>query len=50
MYESAVKLGAIPFDSNPNWENQLSDSYMDLGIKKFNRKDGRNHRYISKNV
>ncbi|XP_060770807.1 centrosomal protein of 152 kDa isoform X4 [Neoarius graeffei] len=42
LYESAVKLGAVSFDSNPNWENQLSESYMDLGIKKVRWKDGRN--------
>ncbi|MCI4381828.1 hypothetical protein PGIGA_G00256550 [Pangasianodon gigas] len=35
LYESAVKLGAVSFDSNPNWENQLSESYIDLGIKKL---------------
>lgn len=44
LYESAVKLGAVSFDSNPNWENQLSESYMDLGIKKVRWKDGRNPR------
>ncbi|MCJ8735943.1 hypothetical protein PDJAM_G00253320 [Pangasius djambal] len=43
LYESAVKLGAVSFDSNPNWENQLSESYIDLGIKKVKWKDGRNH-------
>ncbi|TSM52318.1 COP9 signalosome complex subunit 2 [Bagarius yarrelli] len=41
LYESAVKLGAVSIDSN--WENQLSESYIDLGIKKVNWKDGRNH-------
>ncbi|XP_026775518.3 centrosomal protein of 152 kDa isoform X2 [Pangasianodon hypophthalmus] len=43
LYESAVKVGAVSFDSNPNWENQLSESYIDLGIKKVNWKDGRKH-------
>ncbi|XP_046715991.1 centrosomal protein of 152 kDa isoform X2 [Silurus meridionalis] len=43
LYESAVKFGAVSFDSNPNWTNQLSESYVDLGIKKVNWKDGRNH-------
>ncbi|XP_053345692.1 centrosomal protein of 152 kDa isoform X1 [Clarias gariepinus] len=43
LYESAVKLGAVSFDSKPNWENQLSESYIDLGIKKVNLRDGRNH-------
>ncbi|XP_053498224.1 centrosomal protein of 152 kDa isoform X2 [Ictalurus furcatus] len=43
LYESAVKLGAVCFDSNPNWENPLSESYVDLGIKKVSWKDGRNH-------
>ncbi|XP_027028950.2 centrosomal protein of 152 kDa isoform X1 [Tachysurus fulvidraco] len=43
LYESAVKLGAVSLDSNPNWENQLSESYIDLGIKRVKWKDGRNH-------
>ncbi|KAL7867924.1 hypothetical protein SRHO_G00093080 [Serrasalmus rhombeus] len=43
LYESAVKLGAVSFDSNTDWENQLSESYIDLGIKKVNWKNGRNH-------
>ncbi|KAG7323998.1 hypothetical protein KOW79_012014 [Hemibagrus wyckioides] len=43
LYESAVKLGAVSFESNPNWENHLSESYVDLGIKKVSWKDGRNH-------
>ncbi|KAF5907494.1 centrosomal protein, partial [Clarias magur] len=43
LYESAVKLGAVSFDSKLNWENQLSESYIDLGIKKVNWRDGRNH-------
>ncbi|XP_036432002.1 centrosomal protein of 152 kDa [Colossoma macropomum] len=43
LYESAVKLGAVSFDSNTEWENQLSESYIDLGIKKVNWKNSRNH-------
>ncbi|KAL6474318.1 hypothetical protein MHYP_G00178790 [Metynnis hypsauchen] len=43
LYESAVKLGAVSFDSNTDCENQLSESYIDLGIKKVNWKNGRNH-------
>ncbi|KAI4872117.1 hypothetical protein NFI96_031063 [Prochilodus magdalenae] len=42
LYESAVKLGAVSFDSNTDWDNQLSQSYIDLGIKKTNWKNGRN--------
>ncbi|XP_072529793.1 centrosomal protein of 152 kDa [Salminus brasiliensis] len=42
LYESAVKLGAVSFDSNTDWENQLSESYIDLGIKKVHWKNARN--------
>ncbi|XP_062856378.1 centrosomal protein of 152 kDa [Trichomycterus rosablanca] len=43
LYESAVKLGTLSFDSNPDWENQLSESYIDLGIKKVNWKKDKNN-------
>ncbi|XP_056138433.1 centrosomal protein of 152 kDa [Lampris incognitus] len=43
LYESAVKHGVIALDLNADWDNQLSESYMDLGIKKTNRKNGRLH-------
>uniref|UniRef100_A0A8B9LLN1 CEP152 CEP63 binding coiled coil domain-containing protein n=1 Tax=Astyanax mexicanus TaxID=7994 RepID=A0A8B9LLN1_ASTMX len=42
LYESAVKLGAVSFDSNTDWENHLSESYIDLGIKKVHWKNQRN--------
>lgn len=45
LYESAVKLGAVSFESNKDVENQLSESYIDLGIKKSNWKHTHtNHR------
>ncbi|XP_026167848.1 centrosomal protein of 152 kDa [Mastacembelus armatus] len=43
LYESAVKHGVIAFDLSNDWENQLSDSCMDLGLKKANRKNGTLH-------
>ncbi|XP_026872929.2 centrosomal protein of 152 kDa [Electrophorus electricus] len=43
FYESAVKLGAVAFDLNTDWENHLSESCIDLGIKAVNRNNGRNH-------
>lgn len=46
LYESAVKHGVIGLDLSEEWENQLSDSCMDLGLKKSNRKNGLLHRYI----
>lgn len=45
LYESAVKHGVIGLDLSEEWENQLSDSCMDLGLKKSNRKNGLLHRY-----
>lgn len=45
MYESAVKHGVIGPDTSEELENQLSDSCMDLGLKKSNRKNGLLHRY-----
>ncbi|XP_065813179.1 centrosomal protein of 152 kDa isoform X2 [Labrus bergylta] len=43
LYESAVKHGVIAFDVSSDWENQLSESCMDLGLKKTNRKNGTLH-------
>ncbi|KAI3371197.1 hypothetical protein L3Q82_023834, partial [Scortum barcoo] len=40
LYESAVKHGVIALDLSCDWENQLSESCMDLGLKKTNRKNG----------
>ncbi len=42
LYESAIKHGAL--ESNGDWENQLSESYMDLGIKKSKWRNGGIHR------
>ncbi|XP_040018099.2 centrosomal protein of 152 kDa isoform X4 [Gasterosteus aculeatus] len=39
LYESAVKHGVIAVDPSSDWENQLSDSCVDLGFKKTNRKN-----------
>lgn len=44
LYESAVKHGVITLDLGSEWENQLSESCVDLGLKKTNRKNGL-HRY-----
>uniref|UniRef100_A0A3B4X9K2 Centrosomal protein 152 n=1 Tax=Seriola lalandi dorsalis TaxID=1841481 RepID=A0A3B4X9K2_SERLL len=43
LYESAVKHGVITLDLSSDWENQLSESCMDLGLKKANRKNGTLH-------
>uniref|UniRef100_A0A3B4VJJ9 Centrosomal protein 152 n=1 Tax=Seriola dumerili TaxID=41447 RepID=A0A3B4VJJ9_SERDU len=43
LYESAVKHGVIALDLSSDWENQLSESCMDLGLKKANRKNGTLH-------
>uniref|UniRef100_A0A8C5ETK6 Centrosomal protein 152 n=1 Tax=Gouania willdenowi TaxID=441366 RepID=A0A8C5ETK6_GOUWI len=40
LYESAVKHGVISLEMSSDWENQLSDSCMDLGLKKTNCKNG----------
>lgn len=45
LYESAVKLQVISPESNREWEDQLSDSYVELGIKKANWKSNRCHEY-----
>ncbi|XP_016307960.1 centrosomal protein of 152 kDa [Sinocyclocheilus anshuiensis] len=41
LYESAIKHGAL--ESNGDRENQLSESYVDLRIKKSKWKNGRIH-------
>ncbi|KAK2842417.1 hypothetical protein Q5P01_012617 [Channa striata] len=43
LYESAVKHGVIALDLSSEWENQLSESCVDLGLKKINRKNGTVH-------
>uniref|UniRef100_A0A665WW60 Centrosomal protein 152 n=1 Tax=Echeneis naucrates TaxID=173247 RepID=A0A665WW60_ECHNA len=43
LYESSLKHGVITLDLSSGWENQLSDSCMDLGLKKTNRKNGPLH-------
>ncbi|XP_035013531.2 centrosomal protein of 152 kDa isoform X2 [Hippoglossus stenolepis] len=40
MYESAVKHGVIALDLNSDWDHQLSDSCVDLGLKKMSKKNG----------
>uniref|UniRef100_A0A3Q3QF34 Uncharacterized protein n=1 Tax=Monopterus albus TaxID=43700 RepID=A0A3Q3QF34_MONAL len=47
LYESAVKHGVIAFELNIDSENQLSESCMDLGLKKTNKKNGIIHRYTN---
>ncbi len=42
LYESAIKHGTL--ESNVDWENQLSESYMDLGIQKSKWRNGGIHR------
>ncbi|KAM4734564.1 centrosomal protein of 152 kDa isoform 2-T4 [Anableps anableps] len=43
LYESALKHGVIAFDLSNDWENHLSESYLDLGLKKPERKNGTLH-------
>ncbi|XP_073329008.1 centrosomal protein of 152 kDa isoform X2 [Pagrus major] len=43
LYESAVKHGVIALDLTSDCENQLSESCVDLGLKKTNRKNGLLH-------
>ncbi|XP_071352332.1 centrosomal protein of 152 kDa isoform X2 [Trachinotus anak] len=43
LYESAVKHGVIALDLSSDLENQLSESCMDLGLKRTNRKNGTLH-------
>ncbi|XP_047451256.1 centrosomal protein of 152 kDa isoform X2 [Mugil cephalus] len=42
LYESAVKHGVISLDLSSDWQNQLSESCLDLGLKN-NRKNGTLH-------
>ncbi|KAF7224204.1 transcript variant X2 [Nothobranchius furzeri] len=44
LYESAVKHSVITLDLSSELENHLSESCMDLGLKKTNRKNGTLHR------
>ncbi|XP_060030607.1 centrosomal protein of 152 kDa isoform X7 [Erinaceus europaeus] len=41
LYESAAKLGILPSDSEGELNVELTESYMDLGIKKANWKKAR---------
>ncbi|CAK6961563.1 centrosomal protein of 152 kDa [Scomber scombrus] len=50
LYESAVKHGVIALDLNGDWENQLSESCMDLGLKKTNWKNGTLHSTVLANL
>ncbi|XP_029953130.1 centrosomal protein of 152 kDa isoform X2 [Salarias fasciatus] len=43
LYESAIKHGVIALEPSSDWENQLSESCLDLGLKKTNRKNGLLH-------
>lgn len=45
LYENAVKYGVIGLDQSDQLENHLSESWMDLGLKKANKKNGL-HRYV----
>lgn len=47
LYESAVKHGVIGLDLTDDWENQMSESCVDLGLKKANKKNGLLHRYAN---
>lgn len=44
LYESAVKHGVISLDLSNDWQNQLSESCLDLGLKKSNKMNGTLHR------
>ncbi|MBN3313388.1 CE152 protein, partial [Atractosteus spatula] len=43
LYESAAKFGIIALDPSGELESQLSDSYVELGIKKVNWKNSKFH-------
>ncbi|XP_051979024.1 centrosomal protein of 152 kDa [Xyrauchen texanus] len=43
LYKCAVKHGALLLETNGDWENQLSESYMNLGIKKSKWRNGQIH-------
>ncbi|KAB0393484.1 hypothetical protein E2I00_009460 [Balaenoptera physalus] len=46
LYESAAKLGIFPSDSEGELNIELTESYVDLGIKKVNRKKSKVKRYL----
>lgn len=39
LYENALKYGVTGLDQSEDGENQLSDSCVDLGLKKANKKN-----------
>ncbi|KAK2488674.1 hypothetical protein MC885_005292, partial [Smutsia gigantea] len=41
LYESAAKLGILPSDSEGELNIELTESYVDLGIKKISRKNSK---------
>ncbi|KAM4554467.1 centrosomal protein of 152 kDa [Fundulus diaphanus] len=43
LYESALKHGVVSVDLGNDWENHLSESCLDLGLKKPERKNGTLH-------
>ncbi|XDV52723.1 hypothetical protein PO909_021400 [Leuciscus waleckii] len=43
LYESAIKHGTLSLESNRDWENHLSESYMNLGIRKSKWRNGLIH-------
>ncbi|KAF5925444.1 hypothetical protein HPG69_001890 [Diceros bicornis minor] len=45
LYESAAKLGILPSDSEGELNIELTESYVDLGIKKVNWKKSKVKRY-----
>nr|XP_036878068.1 centrosomal protein of 152 kDa [Manis javanica] len=47
LYESAAKLGILPSDSEGELNIELTESYVDLGIKKINRKNSKTKTDIS---
>lgn len=46
LYESAAKLGIFPSDSEGELNIELTESYVDLGIKKVNWKKSKVKRYL----
>lgn len=45
LYESAAKLGILPSDSEGDLNIELTESYVDLGIKRVNWKKSKVKRY-----
>lgn len=45
LYESAAKLGILPSDSEGELKTELTESYVNLGIKKVNWKTSKVKRY-----